>query len=167
MDPVTIVSSGTNRGLTITAKAQTYKVIDGYEQVTFKVVVDGAFIEGGTTLITSDGTNNSVLPVYGQGTYEHVSDMERAQLGMEGINNLMSFPVPSYPVFAVSGDTYDMYALEYTDVHASANLNKDIASPEMTILAIENGGAGQQLAIEGQLNPWLNSCPGSFGAVIL
>jgi|9_EtaG_2_1085328.scaffolds.fasta_scaffold00062_17 hypothetical protein len=167
LDTVTINTTGTNRGITITGKAQTYKVIDGYEQVTFKVVVDGAFIDGGTTLITTDGTGNSAVPIYGVGTYEHVSDLERAQLGMEGINNLMKFPVPSYPVFAVAGDTYDMYAISYTDVHASANLNKDIASPEMTIVAMENGGAGQQALLENVLNGWFASCPGSFAPLAL
>ena len=167
LDTVTVDSSGTNRGMRIRGKAQTYKVIDGYEQVTFKVVVDGAFIDGGTSLITTDGTGNSVVPVYGIGSYEHVSDLERAQIGMEGINNLMKFPLPTYPVYATSGDTYDMYSIVYDDVHASANLNKDIASPEMTILAIEDGGAGQQAALQNELNPWFNSCPGSFPAVAL
>lgn len=167
LNTVTVDSSGTNRGMRIVGKAQTYKVIDGYEQVTFKVVVDGAFIDGGTTLITTDGTGNSVVPAYGIGTYEHVSDLERAAIGMEGINNLMKFPVPSYPVFATSGDTYDMYAISYSDVHASANLNKDMASPEMTIIAMENGGAGQQALLENVLNPWFNSCSGSFPAVVL
>tara|TARA_R100000406_G_scaffold56402_1_gene38730 strand:- start:303 stop:1289 length:987 start_codon:yes stop_codon:yes gene_type:complete len=164
---VTIDSSGANRGMRIEGKAQTYNVIDGYEHVTFKVVLSGGFIDGGSTLLTSDGTGNSQLASFGVGTYEHVSDLERAQIGMEGINNLMKFPVPSYPVFADSSATYDMYSIIYDDVHASANLNKDIASPEMTIVAMATGGAGQQALLENVLNPWFNSCPGSFPAVVL
>mgnify|MGYP003148578634 CR=1 FL=1 len=164
---VTVDTSGTNRGMRIQGKAQTYNVIDGYEHVTFKVVVDGAFIDGGTTLITTDGTGNSFVPSFGIGTYEHVSDLERAQLGMEGINNLMKFPVPSYPVFADSAATYDMYSIVYDDVHASANLNKDMASPEMTIIAMATGGAGQQALLENVLNGWFASCPGSFAPLAL
>ena len=155
-------STGTNRGVRLTADAQTYNVIDGYEQVTFKVVVDGAFIDGGTTPIA-----DTQLPDYGVGTYEHVSDLERAALGMEGINNLMKFPVPSYPVFATSGRTYDMYSIVHDDVHASANLNKDIASPEMTIMALDVGATAIQSAVEEALNPWFASCPGAFATVTL
>lgn len=157
-----VTSSGTNRGISLTADAQTYAVIDGYEQVTFKVVVEGAFIDGGTTPIayTTD-------PVYGIGNYANVSDLERAAIGMEGINNLMKFPVPSYPVFATSGVTYDMYSIVHDDLHASANLNKDMKSPEMTLIALNDAGTGMQAALQNELNPWFNSCPGSFVAVAL
>ena len=156
-----LTSSGTNRGIALTGEAQTYNVIDGYEQVTFKVVVDGAFIDGGTTPVayTTD-------PIYGIGTYTHVSDLERAAVGMEGINNLMKFPVPSYPVYAASGSTYDMYAITHDDLHASANLNKDMKSPEMTLIAMYEA-AGQGASLEGELNPWFASCPGAFANVVL
>ena len=110
---------------------------------------------------------NTVVPLYGSGTYEHVSDLERAALGYDGITNLMRFPVPSYPLYAVCADTYDVYSLMHSDRHATANLNQDGYSPEMTLVAMENGGAGQQLAFEGEINPWLNSCPGNFAAVVL
>tara|TARA_R110002012_G_scaffold261340_2_gene443233 strand:+ start:15033 stop:15992 length:960 start_codon:yes stop_codon:yes gene_type:complete len=156
------VNNGADYGLSITSLAQTYNVIDGYEQVTFKVTLDGGFDYNGTTPVTY-----TTDPTYGIGNYELVADLERAAIGMEGINNLMKFPVPSYPVYATSGDTYDMYSIIYNDVHASANLNKDIASPEMTILAIEDGGAGQQAALQNELNPWFNSCAGNFPAVVL
>jgi hypothetical protein len=54
----------------------------------------------------------------------------------------------------------------YTDRHATANLNKDGYSPEMTLVAIPVG-AGQLLSFEGEINPWMNSCPGNFPAVVL
>ena len=152
----------TDSGFTVTALAQTYAIIDGYEQVTFKCVMDGGFSDGGST--TYD--ENLTAAVYGSGTYEHVSDLERAALGYDGVTNLMRFPVPSCPVYAASGATYDVYAVSHSDRHATANLNKDGLSPEMTLVAIPVG-AGQQAAFEGELNPWMNSCPGNFPAVAL
>ena len=160
----TTVNNGANYGVRIESRAQTYNVIDGYEQVTFKVVLEGGFEFNGTTPVSY-----TIDPTYGIGTYAHVSDLERAALGYDGVNNLMKFPVPSYPVYAVSTGTYDMYAIVHDDVHASANLNKDIASPEMTLIAInvQGGAPGQQAALQNELNPWFNSCAGSFPAVVL
>jgi hypothetical protein len=152
----------TDSGFTVTALAQTYAIIDGYEQVTFKCVMDGGFSDGGVTTYNE----NQVTPVYGSGTYEHVSDLERAALGYDGVTNLMRFPVPSYPVYAVAAETYDVYAVMHSDRHATANLNKDGYSPEMTLVAIPVG-AGQLLSFEGEINPWMNSCPGNFPAVVL
>lgn len=163
------VGVGVNWGITIAANVisscalSTYSTIDGYEQVTFKTVLGEGFNDGGVTTLDM----NTVVPAYGQGTYEHVSDLERAALGYDGITNLMRFPVPSYPLYAVCADNYDVYTLMHSDRHATGNLNKDGYSPEMTIVAMENGGAGQQLAFEGEINPWLNSCPGNFAAVVL
>ena len=154
-------------GLTITGKAQTYAIIDGYEQVTWAMALDGGFSDGGTTpLEVASGVGGSVTPVYGSGTYAHVSDLERAALGYDGVTNLMRFPVPSYPVYSVVGATYDVYAVMHSDRHATANLNKDGYSPEMTLVAIPVG-AGQQAAFEGEINPWMASCPGNFANVAL
>jgi len=155
-------TTGGNHGVTITAKPQTYAIIDGYEQVTFKIAMDGGFNDGG---ITNLATTN-VPPVYGSGTYEHVSDLERAALGYDGITNLMRFPVPSYPVYSVATATYDVYTVMHSDRHATANLNKDGFSPEMTIVAIPVGAA-QQVAFENEINPWMASLPGNFAAVVL
>lgn len=152
----------TDSGLTITADAQAYAIIDGYEQVTFTVVVDGGFSDGGLTTLA----NNATAPVYGSGTYEHVSDLERAALGYDGITNLMRFPVPNYPVYSVVGETYEVYAVTHSDRHATANLNKEGYSPEMTLVAIPVGAA-QVLSFEGEANPWMNSAPGNFPAVVL
>ncbi len=152
---------GTSYGVTITALAQAYKVIDGYEQVSFKTVMDGGFSDGGVTTFTT-----VALPGYGSGTYAHVSDLERAALGYDGVNNLMKFPVPSYPVYAVSATTYDIYAIQHSDRHATANLNKDGLSPEMTLVAMPVA-AGDQAAFEAEINPWMASCPGNFANVAL
>jgi len=168
------VGVGANWGVTITAKAisscaaGTYSGLNAYEQVTWKIALEGGFNDGGSTsLAVSSGAGGSTTPIYGSGTYEHVSDLERAALGYDGVTNLMKFPVPNYPLYAVCGDDYDVYTVMHSDRHATGNLNKDGYSPEMTIIAMENGGAGQQLAFEGEINPWMNSCPGNFAAVVL
>jgi hypothetical protein len=163
VNAVAAVGVGLNWGITITGLAQTYAVIDGYEQVTWKVAMDGGFNDGGVTTLAV----NNVFPNYGSGTFPHVSDLERAAVGYSGITNLMQFPVPPYPVFATVGVFYDMYAITYYDKHATANLNKEGLSPEMTLVAMPNGGAGQQLALENEMNPWMASCPGNFAALAL
>lgn len=157
---ITTGAVATDSGLRIDAVAQTYAIIDGYEQVTFKCAFDGGFIEGGTTTFNE----NLTAPIYGSGTYEHVSDLERAALGYDGVNNLMKFPVPSYPVYAVAAATYVVYSIVHSDRHATANLNKDGYSPEMTLVAIPTG-AGQKASFQGEINPWMNSTPGNFLAV--
>ena len=159
------VGVGLTWGVSIAAVAQTYKVIDGYEQVTFKVVMDGGFDDGGTTTY-NDSVAPATLPIYGSGTYAHVSDLERAALGYDGVTNLMKFPVPSYPVFAVSGTNYDIYSVMHSDRHATANLNKDGLSPEMTLVAMPVA-AGDQGNFEAEINPWMASCPGNFANVAL
>ena len=164
---VSAVGVGTAFGITLTGLAQTYAVIDGYEQVTWTIALDGGFNDGGTTTLEiASGVGGSVTPVYGSGTYEHVSDLERAALGYDGVTNLMRFPVPSYPVYSVAGATYDVYAGMQSDRHATANLNKDGYSPEMTLVAMPVA-AGQQAAFEAELNPWMASCPGNFANVAL
>lgn len=152
----------TDSGFTVTAKAQTYAIIDGYEQVTFKCVMDGGFSDGGVTTYNE----NQVAAVYGSGTFEHVSDLERAALGYDGVTNLMRFPVPSYPVYAASGAQYAVYAVSHSDRHATANLNKDGLSPEMTLVAIPTGAA-QKANFEAEVNPWMGSTPGNFADVNL
>ena len=125
--------------------------------------MDGGFSDGGATTLAV----NQPFPNYGSGTFPHVSDLERAAVGYSGITNLMQFPVPPYPVYAVVGTFYDVYSLTYSDKHATGNLNKDGYSPEMTLVAIPNGGAGQQLAFENEINPWMNSTAGNFLALAL
>ena len=171
MTAVAAVGVGANWGITLTALAQTYEIINGYEQVTWKIALGEGFTDGGTTtLAVASGLGGSTIPLYGSGTFPHVSDLERAALGYDGITNLMRFPIPSYPVYAVSTALYDMYSIMHSDKHATANLNKDGLSPEMTIVAIASAGgagAGQKLSFENEINPWLNSCPGNFPAVNL
>ena len=159
-----VVVAGVNNGIHLTALPQAYAVIDGYEQVTWKLAMDGGFNDGGVTTLAV----NQVFPGYGTGTYAHVSDMERAALGYNGITNLMQFPVPSYPVYAVTTALYDMYTIMHSDRHATSNLNKDGWSPEMTIVAMASAGgvgAGQKASFEAEINPWMASLPGNFANI--
>lgn len=166
MTAVAAVGVGANWGITLTALAQTYEIIDGYEQVTWKIALGGGFNDGGTTtLAVASGAGGSTTPLYGSGTFPHVSDLERAALGYDGITNLMRFPVPSYPVYSVATALYDVYTVMHSDKHATANLNKDGLSPEMTIVAIDcagGAGLGQKAAFEAEINPWMASLPGNF-----
>ena len=136
-------------GLAISSKAAgTYSKVTGYEQVRFEVAAGGAF----TTATQIDefgfigsGAGASNGPSAGKGTAEQVSDAEYAAIYAEGISNFTKFPTPSY---AISSDQitgakiYDAFTVEFGDKHASANLNKDLVSPERLVIYTEHVTAG-------------------------
>ena len=99
--------------------------------------------------------------------------MERAALYTQGISNLMKHPVPSIATSVGGGAAagYDMFVLEFADRHASANLNKDIASPLRVVIATPNvaiGGAFAGQFIQNFLDEYTASVPlGITGSAIV
>tara|TARA_R110002020_G_scaffold42863_4_gene125073 strand:- start:371 stop:1435 length:1065 start_codon:yes stop_codon:yes gene_type:complete len=143
-------TGGGNNGISITGlpisskAAGTYSKVVGYEQVRFEVAAGGAF----TTATQIDefgfigsGTGSSTPPFAGRNTAELVSDAEYAAVYAEGISNFTKFPTPSY---AITSDTitgaqlYGSLTLEFGDIHASSNLNKDLTSPERVVIYVDN-----------------------------
>jgi hypothetical protein len=165
-----------NRGISLTGVAQTYNVLNGYELVSFKVFADLGFTSAtrvdelgyvyvdGAAGTTSGAT--SVTPKPGSGTYALVADLEEYSIGYDGALNRTKFPIPAAEKFAVVGTNYDVYAIEFEDVHSSSSLNRTLASPETLILAVYTNSANQT-ALEAILNPYLASCPGNFAALNL
>jgi len=173
-------TGGGNQGIKLTGKAQTYKKIDGYEQVYFEVSLDLGFTRatpvdelGYIYVNGADPTStnsNSVSPSRGVGTYALVTDLEVFALGHNGITNRTKFPIPdgASNTYAVSTESYDMYVIDHNDKHASADANGHISSPLQTIIAVPyDAAAGNGGALEALLNPWMASCPGNFAPVTL
>jgi hypothetical protein len=165
-------------GLRITGLTQTANLnenLDDNEIVTFKLAVDGGFVDPDHTLIdefgvnsgaASPGTPASVTPDRGIGTGRFVFDLERRAQGYEGITNTTFFPVPNFPKFADLAGTYDIYSIEAHDIHESANLDKRLASPIQVYTAIPQGtGAGTNF--ESLLNPYMLSTPKGFAPITL
>lgn len=170
------VSSGTDHGIRLTAKALTHTAHDNLDQVTFEVFIDGDFET--TTYVDQFGyieaaggkttTNKaSVSPYRGVGTYNVLLDLERFALGFWGHTNRTLFPVNTPDTYAVSGETYHFYMIEWTDEMQANDLsiNKNL---HQLIVAVPNGAANSNdVLFEGLLNPYMASCPGAFANVNL
>ena len=171
-------TGGGNEGITLTGLAQTYNKNFGYVQPRFEITLDAGFSTAtridefgyvflnGATPTTTGST--SVAPNPGVGTYALVADMENFALGNRGLSNRTGFPTPTgLELQADSTKLYDMYTIDHDDVHASANLNGQIASPLNTVIAIPYNTATAGASLEALLNPWFASCPGTFTALSL
>ena len=91
-------------------------------------------------------------------------ELEASLQGMgRGYYDRVQLPVVP-PAYAVAATTYDLYKLGFGNAAPGSIRGVDnyrditIASP---------AGDADGAVFEGKINPWLNSCPGSFAAVVL
>lgn len=172
------VGSGATVGISLTAKAQTYNAIDGYNYVNFETVLGDGFTvatqldEYGYRYVSgAAGTTSSAIsvsPDKGVGYYQQVRDLETFILGNSGITNRRKFPIPSGEddVVAESTEAYDMYVIDSNNTHSSADLGKTTTEPLQTIIAIPyDAAAGNGAEFESLINPWMESV--GFAAVNL
>jgi hypothetical protein len=68
------------------------------------------------------------------------------------------------PAYAVAATTYDLYKLGFGN--AAPGSIRGVDNYREIIIASPAGDADGAV-FEGKINPWLNSCPGSFTAVQL
>jgi hypothetical protein len=160
------VNSGADYGIRVTGRAMTKQYIDDFEQVNFELAIDKGFSDsvpvdqyGYVEINGVKSTSNtaSVSPSPGVGTFALVEDMERDQLGFNGVTNLIHFPVPNYPKYAVPGATYDMYVIEHFDRHETKDLTSKRDFPMFTIVAVESSNTAMTAYFEGIMNPYVAS----------
>ena len=129
---------------------------------TFKIVLENfdAVTNGGTAAVTY-GT--AALRGYGGGFY--VKKMEEDNRGTQyGYYNRLELPnTPTQT--AVTGDSYDMYHIAATKDGSSASQIHGVDNIIELNIAFDNGTATITQALEGVLNPYLNSA--GFGSVNL
>lgn len=162
-----VLTASTNGAdLILTAKAQTYNGIDSYEQVTFISTFYWVDATSSVETIIATVTTKPAFPV---GTPSKIKDIEKLAKANEGITNFIKWPIPTGAATEVlDTENYDVYVIEHDDVHPSADLNGQIASPQKTIIAIPYDAAGGNgAALEAILNPYFASCPGAFANVNL
>lgn len=175
---VDVLSSGANRGIKLTALAQTAKSLDEGEQVIFEIGLDKGFsaatqidelgyiyVDGNAPTATG---KQSVVPVKGVGTYQAVKDLEEFAQGFQGISNKVGFPVKDYPKYAVDGQNYNILVIEHDHVHASGNLEQSVSAPAMTIIAFADGDTASLKAgvvVTQLLDTYMASCPIAAAAV--
>lgn len=172
-----VTTQAGNNGISLTGKVQAYNPLVGYELVRFTTSLDLGFdnstridengyvhLNGAAHTVTG-ATSTPASP--GAGTYELVADLEEFSIGYDGALNRTKFPVPAAEKFAASGTApYDLYVIEFEDVHASASLNGTVSSPETVIIAV-NDGTLNQGAIQTLLNAYMASTPANFAALSL
>lgn len=116
--------------------------------------------------VTEVGTvTETVAPNFGTGTYQSVKNIEDSVQGFRGITNRRKFPAPLQQYFAVAGTNYDLYVIEFNNVHEAGFAPNDIAAPVSLIVAIPDGSTTAGAYFEDIINPWLASTPKSFAPV--
>jgi hypothetical protein len=158
---INVTDSGTGT-LTFDGLPEAYKVIDGYEQVSFQVAK-------GSDIMVNCTVTDVIAPTPGVGTYHKVKDLEYFGKTNRGITNFTKFPTPDalYNFDSESTGTYDIYVIDNNDTHPSGELNGFITSPLKTFIAIPSANTTVTTYLESVLNPWMATTPGAFAAVTL
>lgn len=124
------------------------------------------------TMEDVDGTNGTTATVAtttapsrgNGGEGEFIVELEDYLQGM-GRSFYNRVQLPNTPTsYAVAATNYDLYKLSFNN-GTSGQINGVDNSREI-IVAYAAAGAGQ-LDFQNKINPWLNSCPGNFAAVVL
>jgi hypothetical protein len=138
--------------------------IDKYQMVDFDAFL--TYVNSSTvqTAITTGGTKTSTTSVeYGQGEWEQIRDLEKDQLGYEGILDQISFPLETHSLSTVVDETYDQVIIEHDRSYLSPDNQYVKAQPMTTIIAIPYTATTNQMdSVLAVLNPWMASCPGAF-----
>lgn len=160
------IDSITNNGTSIDFTGKTFSLTLGTELSNFKIVdegIDGS--NGPVATITYNNPPTNVVPSLGYGSAEVLSQYEKSLQGDRSFYNRIMQPntPPSY-IDTATPTTYDVYSL--VAENGSVGQIKGVDNVRSITIAYKVSGTGQA-AFEGKINPWLNSCSGSFTAVQL
>ncbi len=109
------------------------------------------------TAVAAPGIGNG-----GDGNF--MVELEASLQGMgRGYYDRVQLPVVP-PAYAVAATTYDLYKLGFGN--AAPGSIRGVDNYRDIVIASPAGDADGAV-FEGKINPWLNSCPGSFAAVVL
>lgn len=152
-----VVDSG---GGVITILGQTFDNAPYRYLSSFRTMED---IDGTNT--TSAAIATAIPPTRGNGGEgEFIIELEAELQGM-GRSFYNRVQLPNTPTsYAVAATNYDLYKLSFNN--GTTGQIKGVDNSREIIIAYAAAGAGQA-DFEGKINPWLNSCSGSFAAVQL
>jgi hypothetical protein len=132
-----------------------YRVLSSFETQTdidATFTTDAAVAAGNTPDLGNGGDGNLIV------------ELEASLQGMgRGYYDRVQLPVVP-PAYAVAATTYDLYKLGFGN--AAPGSIRGVDNYREIIIASPAGDADGAV-FEGKINPWLNSCPGSFAAVQL
>jgi len=153
----TLTLTGLAMTLSGTATTDNVNAIDDYYQVNFKATIYSANLGASTVVITT-------YPTPGEGTWQRVRDTEKWALSHKGLTNRIWFPVIQPVMRTVQNNTYNCIAIMHGKNYIQSENTQHDYAPTRTEIYIPTA-AGQLLSVLEQLNPWMNSCPGSFDAI--
>ena len=141
--------------------------IDKFSMVDFDVYFLYVASSGAWTTINSTSTTVTyTATTYGNGNWEQIRDLEKAQLGNVGITNLTHFPVLLPTMSTVVDSTYHTVVIEHDVEYRAPNNQGYETRPVTTIYANVVPSSGTQLAsVLAQLNPWMASTPRAFDSI--
>lgn len=142
--------------------------IDEFKQVTFKCYfnyVSSTAATLGRWLPVTVTSNTHTPAEPGNGTWELVRDMEKAQFAYVGVSNFTQFPVFKPEFSTVKDENYNLIVIEFEREYLSPGINS-YQTTTLTLVVALPLGALQEANVLACLNPWMASCPGSFDAVI-
>ena len=160
--------------LTLTGKeisegATSLTDIDKFSMVEFSAQFNYVNTLGGWTSVAMT-TNVTVPANYGNGNWEQVRDIEKEQMGYNGVMNLIHFPV-IIPEFSTVVDAYyDIITIEHDKSYLSPDNQYVKQAPLTTQIAFATNSNGiptngQSVNVVGILNTWMASCSGAFAAI--
>lgn len=131
--------------------------------------IDEYFLVLPEIFLTSDNFGSAVLthtvnPNPGQGTWQQVRDAEKSTLHDQfGASNRTIFPVILPALNVVKDETYDSIVIAH-NTQFKAPDNRYRTTSKTTVIYLPDGAA-QTATILADLNAWMASTPGAFGAV--
>jgi len=143
--------------------------IDKFSQVSFDAVyyyisvaadsTKGYWIEWPATTVVQTITAAD----HGQGTWEQLRDLEKAQKSYRGFTNRTTFPILEPTTYTDKTLTYDLLVIESNKSYVSSDAwVKQAPLTTIVALVVDSGQAPNVLNV---LNPWFASCPGVFANV--
>lgn len=156
------VNSGANYGIRLTG--QNLDFIVGqykYNKMRFEVLLSGF----GTTAVTLNTAAS-----LGVGTYEQIAELEWFVNGFDGVINRVHFPAPTGTTDAVSGETYDVIAIEHYLSDENYAISGTKPARALTMIAVPDtagqGDTGTESIIP-ILNEWLASAMLPFAGLAI
>jgi hypothetical protein len=164
-----VAGSGTTTliltGKEIAEGATALSDIDKFQMVDFDAFLTYVNSSANQVAVTGAAKTNSFVE-YGFGEWELVRDIEKDQLGYEGILDQTSFPQVTHSLSTVLNETYDTIVIDHDKSYLSPDNAYVKEQPITTIVFIPNTLTSNQMdTVLSILNPWMASCPGAFANV--
>lgn len=158
---VTAADNTTN--FTLTGRAMPYDItdtvnaIDEFYQPIFRVFPVSNNFTAATTIVYT--TNASA----GNGTWQRVRDAEKRAQSYKGIMNRTIFPIQTPTMRTVASTNYDTIVIESNKPYFSPDSYNKTTRVTTEIYIVD--GASQTANVLAVLDPWIQSCPGSFASI--